>query len=51
MPITTLDQSGKEMGRAAAALLLEEIQEAEGHRHRTVWLEPFLVPRDSSVGR
>jgi LacI family transcriptional regulator len=51
VPITTLDQAGEEMGRAAAALLLEEIQEPDGHEHRTVWMEPFLVPRESSVRR
>jgi LacI family transcriptional regulator len=51
VPITTLDQAGEQMGRAAAALLLEEIQEPAGHQHRTVLLEPFLVPRESSVGR
>jgi DNA-binding LacI/PurR family transcriptional regulator len=39
------------MGRAAAALLLEEIENPAEHEHRTVMLEPFLVPRDSSVGR
>ena len=51
VPITTLDQAGEEMGRAAASLLLEEIQEPEGHQHRTVWMEPFMVPRESSVRR
>ena len=51
VPITTLDQAGEEMGRAATTLLLEEIQEPDGHQHRTVWMEPFLVPRESSVRR
>ena len=51
VPISTLDQAGEEMGRAAAALLLEEIQEPEGHQHRTVWMEPFLVPKESSARR
>jgi LacI family transcriptional regulator len=51
VPITTLDQAGEEMGRAAAALLLEEIQEPATHQHRSVLMEPFLVARESSVGR
>jgi LacI family transcriptional regulator len=51
VPITTLDQAGEDMGRAAAALLLEEIQEPGEHQHRSVLMEPFLVPRESSVRR
>jgi LacI family transcriptional regulator len=51
VPITTLDQAGEDMGRAAAALLLEEIQEPAEHQHRSVLMEPFLVPRESSVRR
>ena len=50
VPITTLDQAGEEMGRAAAALLLEEIQDAGGAPAPGVLkLQPFLVPRQSSV--
>lgn len=50
VPISTMDQAGEEMGRSAATLLLEEI-ENPGHEHRSVRLEPFLVPRESTVGR
>jgi LacI family transcriptional regulator len=51
IPISTLDQAGEEMGRVAAALLLEEIRAPSGHEHRSVTLEPVLVPRESTVGR
>jgi LacI family transcriptional regulator len=39
------------MGRAAAALLLEEIEDPAEHTHRTVQLQPVLVPRVSTIGR
>jgi LacI family transcriptional regulator len=51
IPISTLDQAGEEMGRTAAALLMEEIRDPAGHQHRTVQLQPTVVPRQSSVGR
>jgi LacI family transcriptional regulator len=51
VPITTLDQAGEQMGRAAAALLRDEIADGEEHEHRALRLQPFLVPRQSSVGR
>jgi DNA-binding LacI/PurR family transcriptional regulator len=39
------------MGRTAASLLLEEIRGGEDHVHRSVRLQPFLVPRESTGGR
>jgi LacI family transcriptional regulator len=51
IPISTLDQAGEEMGRTAAALLMEEIRAPSGHQHRSVQLQPTVVPRQSSVGR
>ncbi len=39
------------MGRTAAGLLLEEIRDSHGHEHRSVTLDPVLVPRESTVGR
>ena len=51
IPISTLDQAGEEMGRTAASLLLDEIRGTEDHEHRAVRLQPFLVPRQSTVGR
>ena len=51
IPISTLDQAGEEMGRTAASLLLEEIRGADDHVHRSVRLQPLLVPRESTAGR
>ncbi|WP_129336457.1 LacI family DNA-binding transcriptional regulator [Cellulomonas endophytica] len=55
VPITTLDQSGDEMGATAADMLLDELgvrgRSREQHRHRTARLEPVLVPRASTLGR
>jgi LacI family transcriptional regulator len=48
VPITTLDQSGEEMGRTAAAMLLEELRSPLEHEHRRVVLEPVLVVKQST---
>jgi LacI family transcriptional regulator len=48
IPVTTVRQRGREMGRLATDLLMEEIRDAEGHRHRTVVIEPELVAREST---
>jgi LacI family transcriptional regulator len=49
VPITTLDQAGEEMGRTAASMLLEELRSPLTHEHRRVVLEPFLVPKRSTL--
>jgi LacI family transcriptional regulator len=46
--LTTLQLGGVEMGRAAAALLLEELDAGPEHRHRVVTLPPRLAVRASS---
>jgi len=54
VPITTLDQSGAEMGRIAAQMLLDELgvrRRGREHRHRVARLQPVLVPRASTGGR
>ena len=50
IPISTLSQPGREMGKVAAQLLLEEIQTPETHVHRRIILEPTLIARRSTVG-
>jgi LacI family transcriptional regulator len=50
IPVTTLRQPGREMGRIATGLLVEEIRDPRDHEHRTVVLEPELIPRQSTVG-
>lgn len=48
VPISTISQPGEEMGRIATAMLMEEINHDPGHEHRTVVLEPRLIPRTST---
>lgn len=49
IPITTVAQPGDEMGSTAADLLLELIEKPTTP-HRTVTLEPRLIPRTSTLG-
>jgi DNA-binding LacI/PurR family transcriptional regulator len=49
-PLTTVSQSGVEMGRRAAGLLLDIIEAGEvGDRPADVVLEPTLIVRDSTA--
>lgn len=48
VPLTSMRQPARELGRAAAALLLEELITPETHRHRQVVFTPELVVRRSS---
>jgi len=50
MPLTTVHMPGREMGREAVQLLLEEVADADHeHEHRTVVLQPHLVVRQSTA--
>jgi LacI family transcriptional regulator len=49
IPVSTVSLPGYRMGELAIELLLEEIHEGSGHVHRTVMLDPHLVPRRSSL--
>jgi LacI family transcriptional regulator len=49
IPVSTVSLSGYRMGELAIELLLEEIHEGSGHVHRTVMLDPHLIPRRSSL--
>ncbi|WP_194397304.1 LacI family DNA-binding transcriptional regulator [Microbacterium atlanticum] len=49
IPVTTVAQPGEEMGRAAAELLLQHIDDPSTP-NRTITLEPHLVPRRSTLG-
>ncbi|MEQ4722172.1 LacI family DNA-binding transcriptional regulator [Nonomuraea sp. B19D2] len=51
VPLSSIRQPRKELGRVAAELLLEEIDEGERHRHRQVLFQPELMVRASSVRR
>jgi LacI family transcriptional regulator len=50
IPITTVRQPGHAMGEVATGLLMAEIDGLSGHTHRTVVLEPALIPRRSTLG-
>jgi LacI family transcriptional regulator len=50
VPLTSVRQPAFRMGRAAADLLIEESgEEAEGHEHQRIVLQPELVVRRSSI--
>ena len=49
VPLSSVRQPREEIGRTAAALLLEEVQGPE-HRHRQVVFSPELMVRESSGG-
>ena len=50
VPLTSIRQPRAELGRAAAELLIDEVQNTETHRHRQVVFRPELVIRDSTGG-
>lgn len=48
--MTSVHPPGLEMGAAAVQLLLEEMDESDGpHQHRTIVLQPQLMPRESTA--
>lgn len=47
--LTTVGLGGREMGRAATALLLEELAGDDGHVHRTVIVQPDVIIRASTA--
>jgi LacI family transcriptional regulator len=48
IPVSTVSLPGYRMGELAIELLLEEIHQSSGHVHRTVMLDPHLIPRRST---
>jgi LacI family transcriptional regulator len=48
LPLTTVGQPKREMGRDAVAMLLAELTEGRAHEHVTTLLEPTLVVRGSA---
>jgi LacI family transcriptional regulator len=49
IPLSSVRQPREQLGRAAAELLIEEIDDEDSHRHRQVVFEPELIVRDSSI--
>lgn len=50
VPLSSVRQPREELGRTAAALLLEEVQDP-AHEHRHVIFDPELIARESTLGR
>jgi hypothetical protein len=48
-PVSTVSQPGRRMGELSIELLLEEIHCPADHTHRTVMLDPHLIPRRSTL--
>jgi LacI family transcriptional regulator len=48
IPVSTVSKHGREMGEAAAQLLLAEMEERTSHDHRAVVLDPDLISRRST---
>lgn len=51
VPLTSVRQPRDLLGRTAAELLMEEIEDPQGHRHRQVQFSPELVVRASTEHR
>lgn len=51
VPLSTVRQQRTELGAQAVRLLLDEIQNADTHRHSHIVLQPKLIVRDSSAPR
>jgi DNA-binding LacI/PurR family transcriptional regulator len=49
VPLSSVRQPREEIGRTAAQLLIDEVEEGSRHRHRQVVFEPELVLRESSA--
>jgi LacI family transcriptional regulator len=48
VPLTSVRQPALQIGRTAAALLLEEIEQPDGHAHQQVMFRPELAARRST---
>jgi DNA-binding LacI/PurR family transcriptional regulator len=51
VPLSSIRQPREQLGRTAARLLLEEVEEGAGHQHRQVVFQPELVVRESTSRR
>ncbi len=49
VPLSSVRQPREQLGRTAAELLLEEVNESANHEHRHVIFQPELVVRESTV--
>ena len=49
IPVSTVSQPGHRMGELAVELLLDEIRQPSDHPHRTIMVDPHLIPRRSTM--
>jgi LacI family transcriptional regulator len=49
IPVSSVSLPGYRMGELAIELLLEEIDQGSAHVHRTIMLDPHLIPRRSTL--
>jgi LacI family transcriptional regulator len=49
IPVSSVSLPGHRMGELAIELLLEEIDQGFDHVHRTIMLDPHLIPRRSTL--
>jgi LacI family transcriptional regulator len=49
IPVSSVSLPGYRMGELAIELLLEEIDQGSDHVHRTIMLDPHLIPRRSTL--
>jgi LacI family transcriptional regulator, galactose operon repressor len=49
IPVSSVSLPGYRMGELAIELLLEEIDQGPDHVHRTIMLDPHLIPRRSTL--
>lgn len=50
VPLTSIKQPARLLGKTGVEMLIEEIEDPSGHRHRQITFQPELVVRESTTG-
>lgn len=50
VPLTSIKQPARLLGKTGVDMLIDEIENPSGHRHRQITFQPELVVRESSAG-
>lgn len=50
VPLTSIKQPARLLGKTGVEMLIEEIEDPSGHRHRQITFQPALVVRESTTG-
>ena len=50
VPLTSIKQPARLLGKTGVEMLIEEIEDQAGHRHRQITFQPALVVRESTTG-